>query len=402
MSNKSNTIDQELYSRQIYVLGEEAMKKMNESSVLLIGMKGVGVEIAKDIILAGVHNVSIYDNELVEYSNLCSNFYLSENDIGKPRAVACFQKLNDLNPYVNVCVCNEELTDSCLSKYRVIVITEGKNDLKMRISKFCHEHNICFILSECCGVFSRLFCDFGENWISNDLNGEEPSMCLISNITNEKNGIVTVLEEKRHNLTDGDYIIFDDIQGMTELNKQNPQPVKVINPYSFSISDTTNYHAYTNRGYFIQVKQPTTLHFHSLSELLLKNEIWENVCCDNGNAITMHIAFQGLDEFIKVNNRYPKYGNKKDAEEVLKYAKEIKSKINFSLEINEDLITRFALQSKGEISPFCAAVGGIASQEILKACSNKYTPINQFFYLDSSETLPNEILDESMYFILLL
>lgn len=156
MSKKGNSIDQELYSRQIYVLGEEAMKKMNESSVLLIGMKGVGVEIAKDIILAGVHNVSIYDNEKVEYSNLSSNFYLNENDIGKPRAQACFAKLNDLNPYVSVSVCNEELSDSCLSKYRVIVVTEGSLELKLRISKFCHEHNICFILSECCGVFSRV------------------------------------------------------------------------------------------------------------------------------------------------------------------------------------------------------------------------------------------------------
>jgi ubiquitin-activating enzyme E1 len=39
------TIDESLYSRQLYVLGEEAMKKMNASSALIIGMKGLGVEI---------------------------------------------------------------------------------------------------------------------------------------------------------------------------------------------------------------------------------------------------------------------------------------------------------------------------------------------------------------------
>lgn len=38
-------IDESLYSRQLYVLGEEAMKKMTSSSALIVGMKGLGVEI---------------------------------------------------------------------------------------------------------------------------------------------------------------------------------------------------------------------------------------------------------------------------------------------------------------------------------------------------------------------
>ena len=42
---EEQTIDESLYSRQLYVLGEEAMKKMNASSALIIGMKGLGVEI---------------------------------------------------------------------------------------------------------------------------------------------------------------------------------------------------------------------------------------------------------------------------------------------------------------------------------------------------------------------
>ena len=40
-------IDESLYSRQLYVLGHEAMKRMGASNVLLVGMKGLGVEIGK-------------------------------------------------------------------------------------------------------------------------------------------------------------------------------------------------------------------------------------------------------------------------------------------------------------------------------------------------------------------
>lgn len=38
-------IDEGLYSRQLYVLGHEAMRQMSISNVLIVGMNGLGVEI---------------------------------------------------------------------------------------------------------------------------------------------------------------------------------------------------------------------------------------------------------------------------------------------------------------------------------------------------------------------
>ena len=40
-----DAIDESLYSRQLYVLGEEAMKKMSKSSVLIAGLGPTGVEV---------------------------------------------------------------------------------------------------------------------------------------------------------------------------------------------------------------------------------------------------------------------------------------------------------------------------------------------------------------------
>jgi ubiquitin-activating enzyme E1 len=44
-SKESDVIDENLYSRQLYVLGHEAMKRMGSSHILLIGLQGLGVEI---------------------------------------------------------------------------------------------------------------------------------------------------------------------------------------------------------------------------------------------------------------------------------------------------------------------------------------------------------------------
>ena len=42
---KNGDIDESLYSRQLYVLGHEAMKRMGSSHVLVAGLRGLGVEI---------------------------------------------------------------------------------------------------------------------------------------------------------------------------------------------------------------------------------------------------------------------------------------------------------------------------------------------------------------------
>jgi ubiquitin-activating enzyme E1 len=44
---KEESIDEGLYSRQLYVLGHEAMKKMSQSNVLLYGLNGLGVELGR-------------------------------------------------------------------------------------------------------------------------------------------------------------------------------------------------------------------------------------------------------------------------------------------------------------------------------------------------------------------
>ena len=55
-----------------YVLGHEAMKKMGVSNILICGLKGLGVEIAKNIILAGVKSVTLYDPEPCHLEDLSS------------------------------------------------------------------------------------------------------------------------------------------------------------------------------------------------------------------------------------------------------------------------------------------------------------------------------------------
>jgi len=50
----------------------EAMHRMAASNVFISGMSGLGVEIAKNVVLGGVKSVTIYDQQTVTYRDLAS------------------------------------------------------------------------------------------------------------------------------------------------------------------------------------------------------------------------------------------------------------------------------------------------------------------------------------------
>ncbi len=69
-------------------------------------------------------------------------------------------------------------------------------------------------------------------------------------------GVVTVHEDRRHGLETGDWVAFEEVQGMTQLNQTEPRQIKVLTPFSFAIEDTTGFSPYTGEGYFQQVFPP--------------------------------------------------------------------------------------------------------------------------------------------------
>jgi len=88
-------IDHDLYSRQIGTFGIETMGKLIKMNVVIIGQRGVGIEIAKNLILAGPKSVRIYDPEKVAMNDLGANFYIEEKHVGTgvSRAEAGLKKL---------------------------------------------------------------------------------------------------------------------------------------------------------------------------------------------------------------------------------------------------------------------------------------------------------------------
>lgn len=176
---------------------------------------------------------------------------------------------------------------------------------------------------------------------------------------------------------------------MTELNGHAPIKIKVLGPYTFSIGNTSNYGTYVRGGIVTQVKMPQTLSFKSL-EVAKKEPAF--VITDYGkfdHAPNLHIAFQALDQFVVEHGRLPKPWSDSDAKLFLNLPAVVDSE-----SIDEKLLTLFAKTCAGELCPLNATIGGMIAQEVLKACSGKFTPIQQYLYFDAIECLPEADPDE--------
>lgn len=57
------------------------MGKLIKMKVLIQGLRGLGVEIAKNLVLAGPAQVVLHDPTLTTLNDLGSNFYLKPSDV---------------------------------------------------------------------------------------------------------------------------------------------------------------------------------------------------------------------------------------------------------------------------------------------------------------------------------
>lgn len=228
--------DFQLYSRQLVCEGITSFKKLMCSKILIYGMRGLGVEVAKNIILKGPEKVSIFDPEIAVIRDMNSNFYLDESDIGiKRKDESVLKKLQLLNENVTVNYIDknsiEEIIEIIPNNYDILVITEAlPKKLSIKIDKICRENKIYFIYSAIFGLAGFLFNDFGEEHLITEEYIEDKSKFAIKNIVkNGDNGIVDVILPSKNSLIyDEIFVKFKDIKGMTELNFENEKKFRKI------------------------------------------------------------------------------------------------------------------------------------------------------------------------------
>ena len=419
-----NTINTNLYSRQIGTYGLNTMVKLSRSNIYIYGQRGLGIEIAKNIILAGVKAVTIYDNKKAKINDLTANFYITEKDVeeGKRLDESSINNLSNLNPYVTLYYKKngkiiEHLKENIIKseeKYNVVVISEflPKKEI-IEINNFCRENEIKFIYGCAFGINTFCFVDFGNDFTIYERSSEKPKSYTIQSITKGDPGIISFVENiDKTQLRVNDYVIFKEIEGMKELNGKTIQ-LKKIDDNKIEIDDISKFSDYTYGGIMQKVEMPSKINFDSFERKVEEpyNESDDypmELDAEKPNTYEiLHIGLLGLCNFYEKHNSLPEINNDQHAKELIEISKEIfkqkenkeefwikglKDELENFDELFENTIKHLSFWSRIEISPITSFLGGIMAQEIVKS-TGKYIPIKQWLWCNFSEIIEN--LDES-------
>ena len=92
------------YSRHLIMpeVGMEGQLKLKQAKVLMIGTGGLGAPLGLYLAAAGIGKIGMVDFDVVDMSNLQRQVIHGTADIGRPKLDSAADRMNDINPYVEI------------------------------------------------------------------------------------------------------------------------------------------------------------------------------------------------------------------------------------------------------------------------------------------------------------
>ncbi|MFH7017426.1 molybdopterin-synthase adenylyltransferase MoeB [Flavobacterium sp. FlaQc-47] len=136
-----NTKDR--YNRQIILpeIGDSGQDKFSKAKVLVVGAGGLGASILPYLAAAGVGEIGIMDDDVIEISNLHRQVIYKSSAVGKYKVDEAKLMLNELNPTIKVNAIAEKLFGNnaieLFEKYDIIVDATDNIAIKYLINDVC-------------------------------------------------------------------------------------------------------------------------------------------------------------------------------------------------------------------------------------------------------------------------
>jgi len=131
------------YSRQIILkkIGAIGQKKLIQSSVLIVGVGGLGSPVAIYLTALGIGNIGIVDKDIIEISNLNRQILFGNEDVRKKKSITAVNKLKKINEDVKFNFFQKDLNKNNINKIakNFNVIVDGSDNFQTRflINDYC-------------------------------------------------------------------------------------------------------------------------------------------------------------------------------------------------------------------------------------------------------------------------
>lgn len=145
--------EKEYYLQQLKLpeVGEPGQNQLKQASVLCVGAGGLGSPLLYYLAAAGVGQIDILDEDIVENSNLQRQILYKYEDIGRKKCQVAKQQLEALNPYITVNAIEERLQASnakeLIKKYDIIADCSDNFSTRYLVNDTCFALNKPFVFA---------------------------------------------------------------------------------------------------------------------------------------------------------------------------------------------------------------------------------------------------------------
>ena len=135
------------FERTELLFGTEAMEKLKNKRVLIVGTGGVGGFAVEAIARCGVGNIDLLDFDTVDITNINRQIIALESTVGRKKVEVCAERVRQINPACNVGVFDmfysaETADEVFKNHYDYIVDAIDIVTSKLHLIQTAHEKNI--------------------------------------------------------------------------------------------------------------------------------------------------------------------------------------------------------------------------------------------------------------------
>lgn len=134
------------------LIGDDSIQSLINSTVVVVGVGGVGGACAEALVRAGVGNIFLVDHDVVETTNINRQLFATHDTIGVKKVVAGSNRLLSINPSANITGLDIFLNQDNLNQIldlnpNYVVDAIDTVTSKLQLIKACKDHNIPIISS---------------------------------------------------------------------------------------------------------------------------------------------------------------------------------------------------------------------------------------------------------------
>ncbi len=134
-----------MFDRLISLIGKDNLDKIGKVNVAIVGIGGVGGFTLESLVRSGIKNITIFDGDVIDVSNLNRQIITNQENVGQSKVDEAIKRCKLINSDINIVGYQENIAENNVNKLMNFdYVIDACDDINAKIAmiKYCLNNNI--------------------------------------------------------------------------------------------------------------------------------------------------------------------------------------------------------------------------------------------------------------------